>query len=134
MESAPENRDVHTSSQIQIDVTSLWQFSVFIQHELVAAIAPMAARVTRGLVEGGDLGPHLPSDDLDRMNVAHFTCVTAMSRQLDAFASSLAFFADAAGMIASRYTASDALAHATIADITPLINAASQGQTGNDLE
>ena len=119
------------SAQIMVDIATLREFGTFVRRELDGVIAPMVARASQGLRNGGDIGPNLPSDDLQRMNLRHADCVVELDRQLEALKVGMAILADSALSIAARYSSSDALARTTIYNITPLVNDVAVQDTAN---
>ena len=110
--------------QLRIDIGTLKDFGTFLRRQLDDSLAPMASRVNHALAAGGDIGPNMPSDDLQMMNVQHAECVAAMNDQLEALKIGMAIIADAAHAIAARYSTSDTLAHTTVRNIAPALNAA----------
>jgi hypothetical protein len=92
--------------------------------ELHENVAPMAGRFRPMLDNGSVVAPRLTSGDIETLNSRHVDCISAMTTQLSTYLTNMAIVADAARLIAARYTSSDSLAGATINDIVPAYNAA----------
>jgi hypothetical protein len=112
------------SSELRVDTHSLTLFGAFMQHELNENIAPMSGRLRPALDNGSVVAPRLSSGDVEALNSRHVDCISAMTTQLAVYVTNMAIVADAARLIASRYTSSDTLAGATINDIVPAYNQA----------
>lgn len=110
--------------QFKVDIRSLDEFGTFLSQRLNDTLAPLIDHMTQELAAGGDIGPNLPSDDLQMMNRVNASCATAMVDQLHAFKCGTTFLADAAHAIAARYSSSDALSRATISDVDPAMTTA----------
>jgi hypothetical protein len=124
----------HETGQIRINIHTLSDFGRFFQGELENTIAPMAARVISTLESGTDIGPSLPSDDLQAMNIRHSECVAAMTQQLKALKAGMEIMADAAKTIAQRYSSADALSRTTVGNIIPLIDSAVSTQATGEVQ
>ncbi len=120
----PTQYSYQPPAEVRVDIQTLRQFGVFLRGQLDDDLSPMMASVSNALAGGGDIGPDLPSEDLQLMNIQHAACVSGMIDQLRAIQKGISILASAALEIADRYSSSDMLAHTTIANITPALNLA----------
>jgi hypothetical protein len=124
MEMRPPVPDDASVREFRVDTHSLKTFGEFVRRELDENIGPMAQRVGLTLTNGAMVGSRLPSADVEAMNSKHAMCIEEMALQLESYKANMAIIADAAQRISTRYSSSDALAGASLADVSPIMNQA----------
>jgi hypothetical protein len=104
-------------SGIAADLAALRRLAVQVRASVDATLTPRTQQAFPSLAAGADFGVASPSADLFAVRAKYTDCLTAARDQLvDQIDSSLRLV-DVVSEIAGRYTTTDAMAAATLADL-----------------
>lgn len=109
---------------IQVDTQAVTDFATAMRTGVQGNIAPNGDRLASTFATGVQFGVGNPSVDVHALIAKYHQCLEAINDQLYTYEMYAKVLVDAADQISSNYQNADALAKASIADITALLDQA----------
>jgi len=109
---------------VRVDIDGLFGFARELRGELDAGLRPWVLELINTYNYGVQVGAGLPSPSMAMIQRQYQLCLARIIEQLENFVLTSAVLADAAELIAQRYSDADGLAAAPLADIQAALAAA----------